>query len=99
MFCYIWEFRANQTRIAEFESAYGPGGRWAQLFRKAPGYLRTELLKDPVEANRYLTIDYWVDREAYERFSRNFGAEYKELDMACEAFTESEKHIGEFEVR
>ena len=99
MFCYIWEFGVNTSRIDAFESAYGPNGLWSQLFRKAPDYIRTELLKDRLEANHYLTIDYWVDRKAYERFSREFRAEFESLDKACEDYMESERHIGEFEVR
>jgi hypothetical protein len=73
MFCYIWEFRANPLRIDEFEHAYGLHGLWTRLFRRAPDYIRTELLKDPGETNRYLTIDYWVDRKAHShRFRREF---------------------------
>jgi heme-degrading monooxygenase HmoA len=99
MFCYIWEFRASPLRIEEFESAYEPNGLWARLFRKAPGYIRTELLKDPGETNRYLTVDYWIDRKVYERFRLDFRAEFQSLDKACEAYTESERLIGDFEVR
>lgn len=99
MFCYIWEFRVKPLSIDDFESAYRSNGLWAQLFRKAPDYISTELLKDPVETNRYLTVDYWVDRQAYERFRRDFSAEFKRLDEACENYTESERHIGDFEVQ
>ena len=99
MFCYIWEFRAKPLKIDEFESAYGPDGLWAQLFRKAPNYIRTELLKDPVQKNRYLTVDYWADRQAYERFTLDFRAEYTSLDEVCEDYIEFERHIGDFEVQ
>lgn len=99
MFCYIWEFRVNSLRIDEFEDAYGPGGRWARLFRQAPGYIKTELLRDPVDTNRYLTVDYWADRTAYERFRVDFRTEFRRLDDACDDYTESESHIGDFEVQ
>jgi hypothetical protein len=99
MFCYIWEFRVNPLRIDEFESAYGPDGLWTRLFKKAPDYIRTELLEDSVEMNRYITIDYWVDRSAYEQFKQDFSAEFESLDKACQSYTESERHIGDFGVR
>ena len=99
MFCYIWEFQVNPLKIDEFESAYGPDGVWTRLFKKAPEYIRTDLLKDPVQTNRYLTVDYWVDRQAYKRFSLDFRAEFESLDRACEEYTKSERHIGEFEVQ
>lgn len=99
MFCYIWEFRVNALRVNEFESAYGPNGRWVQLFRKAPDYIRTELLKDPAQPNRYLTVDYWLDRRAYDRFRQDFSAQFQRLDEACAAYTETERHIGDFQVQ
>ena len=99
MFCYIWEFRVNPLRTDDFESAYGPNGSWARLFRRAAGYIRTELLRDPEATGRYLTIDYWADRQAYERFKLDFEAEYDRLDKASEEYTESERHVGDFEVQ
>ena len=99
MFCYIWEFRADPMRVEEFESAYRADGLWTELFKKAPGYIRTELLRDSGEANRYLTIDYWTDRNAYERFKQDFNAEFRSLDRECEAFTKSERHVGDFEIQ
>lgn len=99
MFCYIWEFRVKPSRINDFESLYGSNGQWARLFRKAPGYIKTELLKDPRETNRYLTLDYWADRQAYERFRQDFSAEFNRLDESGEDNTESERHIGDFEVQ
>ncbi len=37
---------ARITALWEFESRYGPEGDWAQLFRRAPGYHGSELLRD-----------------------------------------------------
>ncbi len=98
MFCYIWDFRADPMRVEEFESAYGTNGLWAELFRKAPGYIRTELLRDSGGTNRYLTIDYWTNLDAYKGFRQDFSVEFRSLDRECEAFTKSERHVGDFEI-
>ncbi len=99
MFCYIWEFRVSLSKLDEFVSAYEANGLWSRLFRKAPDYIRTELLRDSRETTRFFAIDYWVDRKAYEQFKHEFRVEFQSLDQACEAYTESEKHIGDFEVQ
>jgi len=98
-FCYIWEFRVKPSTIEAFEVAYGPDGPWVRLFRRSPDYLRTELLKDSVDSFRYLTVDYWQDRRAYERFRGDFRTEFEDLDETCRAYTESEGRIGDFEVQ
>ena len=46
MFVVVWRFEIAEEKVAAFESAYGPEGNWAQLFRKSPEYLGTELLRD-----------------------------------------------------
>lgn len=68
-----------------------------RLFKKSPEYLGTELLKDEAKENRYITIDRWSSREAYEKFRQEHEATYKEIDKVCEDWTESEKEIGRFE--
>ena len=37
--------------------AYGPEGDWARLFRTAPGFLGTTLLKGEGPPPEYLTLD------------------------------------------
>lgn len=95
-YAYLWEYRVRPDRIREFEAAYGPTGEWAQLFRRAPGYLGTELLRDNDLAGRYLTVDHWESREACDAFRQRFGAEFQALDERCEQLTESETPLGSF---
>ena len=79
-----------------FEAAYGPEGDWAKLFRRAPGYTRTELLKDVDTVGRYLTIDHWRSREDFWKFREAFRGEYLALDKRMAALTVLEKLIGQF---
>ena len=92
----IWEFTVLPARQAEFESHYGPGGGWETLFRQAPGYLGTELLRDRMDPQRYLTIDRWENAEAWRDFRRRFAAEYERLDREFEGLTAREAPLGEY---
>ena len=93
----VWEFvvpAANRTR---FEAAYGADGDWARLFRHAADFLGTELLGDRERDGVYLTIDRWASAEAFDRFKRDFGADYSRLDAALEGLASCETRVGLFE--
>lgn len=98
MIQYVWEFLPKKEKIAEFERYYSSSGAWAALFAKSPGYRGTVLLRDAEQPARYLTIDSWDSPELYETMRKNFAPEFGQLDHACEAFTDSERRIGAFEV-
>jgi len=95
-FTCIWEYRVRPERAGDFERAYGPEGDWATLFRRAPGYLRTELHRDRDDPLRFVTIDFWKSSAAWERFRADFAADYEALDAACERLTISEREVGRF---
>jgi 8-oxo-dGTP diphosphatase len=92
----VWEFAPAAGRAAEFERAYGPDGDWARFFRRDPGYLGTELLRGA--AGRYLTIDRWRTRDAFEAFKKREAEEYATLDRRMEALTSHEACLGSFDV-
>jgi len=93
---YAWEFLAAPGRLAEFKRAYGPEGEWVQLFRRAPGYIRSELHQDQANPQRFVTVDYWESEQACEEFRRMFLHEYEDLDVHCEQYTVKEREIGRF---
>jgi len=95
-FVYIWAFEVKPGHEAEFERAYGSDGDWVPLFRRAPGYLHSELLRDTENPRRYLTIDHWESETAQRAFRERFAAEFATIDRACEQLTESETLIGHF---
>ena len=92
----VWRFRPRRNAEAAFESAYGPEGDWARLFRTAPGFLGTTLLKGDGTAE-YLTLDRWVSRDAYEAFRRESAARFIALDRDCESLTSLEAEIGSYD--
>ena len=97
MFVIVWEFVVKRDRLAEYERAYASAGDWAQLFRRAEGFVDTALLRDREDRTRFLTIDTWLSRDAYDAFRAAFDTEYVALDARTEAFTESERRIGVYE--
>lgn len=98
MHCYVWEYAVKPSRLSEFETGYGEGGDWVRLFRRDPTYLRTDLLRDRDEPNRFLTIDYWTSREACLAFRDRYRDEFDALDARFDSLTLRERHLGDFEV-
>ncbi len=96
MHTIVWEFTVREEQIAAFISAYDSDGDWAQLFRRADGYLGTELLRSTSSPNVFLTIDRWQSLASFENFLDRFGAEYKKLDALFEGYTLAEKKVGVF---
>jgi heme-degrading monooxygenase HmoA len=83
---------------SRFEQAYGPHGPWVQCFSQSPEYIATELIRDVNDSRRYLTIDLWTSRAAYERFREQNREQYAAIDAECEPMSEREIEIGKFEV-
>ncbi len=95
-FVYLWDYRVSLEGLDEFRELYGPNGSWVELFRRAPGYLDTQLLRDRDESNRFITIDRWESEEAFVSFRTRFSADFDRLDRLGEGLTIEESALGEF---
>lgn len=93
----VWEFRVPLTRTAQFVEAYASDGPWAQLFRRAPGFIETRLLQDTEDAGRYLTVDRWESHAAFEAFKHDFATDYNALDERLEGLASLEVRLGAFD--
>jgi heme-degrading monooxygenase HmoA len=93
----VWEFRPKPGAEQRFEEAYGADGIWAGLFQQSEGFVATELSRDREDPRRYLTLDFWESRAAYERFRSERAADYAAIDARCESLTEFEREMGQFE--
>jgi heme-degrading monooxygenase HmoA len=94
MHTVLWSYRVVPGREAEFEALYRGDGDWAELFRHDPAYLGTELLRDTADGSRYLTIDRWHSRAAYETFLGSATTAYAALDRRGDAVTLEETRLG-----
>lgn len=91
---YIWEYMVRLECAEAFEKAYGSEGDWVRLFRRAEGYVSTELFRDASNERRYLTVDTWDSAESWEAFRRDFADEFEAIDARCEELTEDEREIA-----
>ncbi len=96
VFAYIWEYIVKEDYLLEFKKIYGLEGDWVKLFRKADGYIKTDLHQDALNTSRFLTIDYWETKESRDNFREQYLKEFELLDQHCENFTEQEKFVGDF---
>jgi heme-degrading monooxygenase HmoA len=98
MFVVVWQFEIAEEKVAAFEATYGPEGAWARLFATSPDYCGTELLRDAYVPGAYLTIDRWVNEEAFRAFRKENDAAYETLDRSCDNLTSRETRIGAYSV-
>lgn len=96
-YIYIWTYLVREEHVQDFVREYGPDGAWVKLFRTARGYLSTELLRDRTNPRRFVTIDRWKSREAFDIFRADNASEFEAIDRHCEQYTLEEKQIGLFE--
>jgi heme-degrading monooxygenase HmoA len=92
-----WEFRPKAGDERRFEEANGSSGIWARLFRTADGFVGTELIRDCKDMTRYVTLDFWVSKTAYEKFRAERASDYAAIDAQCESLTDFERELGQFE--
>jgi heme-degrading monooxygenase HmoA len=97
-FRILWEFHVEAPSRAQFERIYGSDGDWARLFSRAPGFRGTQLLHDPHDPDRYVTLDCWQDEAAFRAFHERWHPEYDALDRRCEGLAASEVLWGRFTV-
>ncbi len=94
-----WEFVVPSEHRDAFVRAYGPGGDWAALFDRAPGFRSVSLLADAESPGRFLTLDRWVGEAAFRAFRADpaLAAAYDALDRACAGWTTRETRLGAFD--
>jgi heme-degrading monooxygenase HmoA len=90
-------FTYDATDSTEFERVYGPEGEWASFFRTGRGYVGTELLRDVEVPGRYLVVDRWDSREAYNDFVAANRDEYMRRVDETAFHYEHELRFGTFE--
>jgi heme-degrading monooxygenase HmoA len=90
-------FAYDVSDTDEFERVYGPEGDWAAFFRGNRGYVGTELLRDVEQRGRYLVVDRWETREAYNDFVERHRDEYMRRVDETVFLYDHELRLGTFE--
>lgn len=94
MYRLVWEFEAKAGRVAEFEQVYSSQGRWTMFFSRSEDYLGTELYKHTGDPRRFVAVDAWRSRAAYESFRKTNADAYAALDEWCRQLLEHERMLG-----
>ena len=97
MYEIFWEYEVRPEQVAAFERLYGADGEWARLFRRADGYVETLLFRDTDRPTRYLTVDRWQSRAAFDAFVEATSSAYAALDRQGDALTVREHRLGAFD--
>jgi heme-degrading monooxygenase HmoA len=93
----LWEYIVREDCLERFLELYSPTGRWVQLFKKHPGFVGTDLMRDTSNSTRFVTIDIWESLPAYTAMKEKSGAAYEVLDKLGDSLTISETCWGVFE--
>lgn len=96
-YVYVWRYEVPAGSRARFERTYGPDGDWVRLFRQADGYRSTRLLREEGAPGRYLTVDEWDSRAAFDAFRARRAGAFEALDERCASLTSAEELVGHFE--
>lgn len=94
MYRLVWEFEVKAGRVGEFEQVYSSKGRWTLFFSRSSDYLGTDLFKHLEDGHRFVAVDTWRSRSAYEGFRKNNAAEYAALDDWCRHLLQRERMLG-----
>jgi len=90
-------FLYDVSRPEEFEETYGADGDWAGFFAGKRGYIGTELLRDVEQPGRYLVVDRWESRDAYNAFVEAHRDEYMRRVDETAYLYDRELRFGTFE--
>jgi heme-degrading monooxygenase HmoA len=93
-FAAVFLYEVDNAGRDAFEAVYGSGGEWARFFAAGDGYRGTELLR---AGERYLLIDRWSSRAAYEAFLAGHADEYARRSEQARALWRREEDVGRFE--
>jgi heme-degrading monooxygenase HmoA len=93
-FAAVFLYEVEPDGHDAFAAVYGPDGDWARFFAAGEGYLGTELLRAD---GRYLLIDRWSTRAAYEAFLAAHADEYARRNEAAKRLWADERDLGRFQ--
>lgn len=96
MFATVWAYKTDVKNKEDFIAAYGSEGRWANLFREHPGYVKTVLYEDIARPLFFMSVDLWNSRQDFEAFQKSHGHVYAALDREFSGLSE-QSHYGFFD--
>jgi hypothetical protein len=91
-------FWVADGRRADFEAAFGAGGRWSQLLCEAEGYLLSVVWCESLQLSQYRVRDFWSWHRNFERFRARYQAELERFEkwLRSDGLIEREQFLGAY---
>ena len=65
-------YTVDPACVRVFLAAFRRGGLWTDIARLQPGHIHTDLLRDPSDATRFLSLEFWSSIPALVAARRSF---------------------------
>lgn len=91
-----WEYQVKPGAEEKFLAGYKADGDWVTLFRRAEGFIRTELARSEYDPRKFVTVDVWDSKSSFEKFAKQYATEYDALDAQFKDLTLHEHKVGSF---
>lgn len=96
VYSVIWKYKIRPENKEKFEIEYGSNGTWSRLFNQSENYRVSFLLKNEDDADTYLLVDTWINKQSYEDFIKTNQETYDNISSRFEYLYLSEEKIGSF---
>jgi hypothetical protein len=53
-------YTVGVTRVPVFLAAFQRGGLWTDIARLRPGHVHTDLLRNPSDSTKFMSIEFWT---------------------------------------
>lgn len=57
-------YTVDSASVPVFTAAFRRGGLWTDIARFQPGHIHTDLLRNPSDASKFLSIEFWASIQA-----------------------------------
>ncbi len=57
-------YTVDVTRVPAFVATFRRGGLWTDIARLQPGHIHTDLLRNPSDSTKFLSIEFWTSIHA-----------------------------------
>ncbi len=96
MIAVAWQFEVADGQQQAFEQFYGADGFWTALSRQSRSFLGSSFLRDQVNPQRYLLVEYWSEMVVYEKHHADFSDEVATLENRRDALCVAVTALGIF---
>ena len=89
MICAVRLYTVDVSRVSVFVAAFREGGLWTDISHLRPGHVHTDLLRNPSNPSKFLSIEFWTSVRAllaaqHSLVVRSFVRWLRRQTIACE---------------